>query len=380
MLLSLSLLVWSCWFFFLLYFFALEAVPAKMNHQVGRIDSDEEPAAAVVNTTCARRDLPMAPTALALGLVAGVGGTETQALDALCGKLKARYAAMTSLPPCVPAVVTFCVGGRTFAVSRTVIEKDPESLLFLLTLKHFTPTAFPLSSHLSSPDTLAERSCSEEVSTKRSFGMPPSPRAITLPDNSPELFAMLLNMLRGYRNAIPGEWMECCRDEATYYGLESSWNARFHVLPEPYYFRNPLHNSKILSDSVLGVASDFLTAGEHHIDFSVVQCDRVGVGVISTASGSLEELGPQAQDGTSGAFYWNDGKLSFYVGEPRMLETGFPFPAGALIRVIFDADERITRWIVNGEYCVAMERLPAGRHYAFASIASRTSQVTIVPL
>ena len=165
---------------------------------------------------------------------------------------------------------------------------------------------------------------------------------------------MLLNMLRGYRNAIPGEWMECCRDEATYYGLESSWNARFHVLPEPYYFRNPLHNSKILSDSVLGVASDFLTAGEHHIDFSVVQCDRVGVGVISTASGSLEELGPQAQDGTSGAFYWNDGKLSFYVGEPRMLETGFPFPAGALIRVIFDADERITRWIVNGEYCVAM--------------------------
>jgi hypothetical protein len=338
-----------------------------MNHQRHRVESDEEPPAAVGEAVAAGLHvLPVAASA-PLDPTTTIRGTESLALDELWGKLKARHTAMTSLPPCVPAVVSFCVGGVNFAVSRAAIEKDPGSLLFLLTLEHYTPSV-PVSGGRSSHQTAVAETSGAAAST-----------AVVVPERSPEVFGMLLNMLRGYRNAIPAGWMECCREEAAYYGLETSWNARFHVLPQPYYFRNPLHNSKIVSDAVLGVASDFLTYGEHHIDFSVVQCDRVGLGIISTTSGSLEELGPQAQDGSNGAFYWSDGKLSFYVGEPRVVESGFPFPAGALIRLVFDADERIIRWIVNGDYCVAMERLPAGRQYAFSCIASRSSQVTIVP-
>lgn len=335
-----------------------------MHQQVRRIDSDEEPPAAVGHGQVAVRSIPMPPTAPAFAVVATVGGSESQALCALSAKLQARYAAMVSLPSVVPAVVSFCVGGRPFAVSRGLVEKDPSSLLFVLALQHYAPHCSP------------QPLLSPAVQPRLDDG---DADVIALPERSAIPFAMLLNLLRGYRNAIPPEWMDCCREEAAYYGLERSWNARFSVLPTAYYFRNPMRCSKMLSEAVLGVASDFLTTGEHHIDFSVVQCDRVGVGVISTASASLEELGPQTQDGSNGAFYWNDGKLSFYLGEPRMVETGFPFPAGALIRVHFDADARIIRWVVNGEYCVAMERLPAGRYYAFSTIASRSSQVTIVP-
>ncbi|KPA74603.1 hypothetical protein ABB37_09227 [Leptomonas pyrrhocoris] len=349
-----------------------------MNQQASRFDSDEETPAAVTNAAASSVNTLLPSSDLPRDLTYAMNGKEESlALDELCSKLKARYEAMTSLPSCVPAVVSLCVGGKNFSVSRALIEKDPGSVLFVLTLEHFAPSSsrFRSTSASSLRGGKRDRGDVECAASKAA-----AETAIAVPERIPETFGMLLNMLRGYRNAIPVEWMDACREEAAYYGLEGSWNARFHVLPTPYYFRNPLHSSKILSDAVLGVASDFLTSGEQHIDFSVVQCDRVGVGVISTTGGSLEELGPQTQDGNNGAFYWNDGKLSFYMGEPRMVETGFPFPAGALIRVVFDADERIIRWIVNGEYCVAIERLPSGRRYAFSSIASRSSQVTIVPL
>ncbi|KPI84326.1 hypothetical protein ABL78_6611 [Leptomonas seymouri] len=348
-----------------------------MHQRTGGFDSDEEPPAAVVDATASRTNAVASPLLFPYSPTATMMERESHEIDELCSKLKARYEAMTSLPPCVPDVVSFCVGGKNFAVSRALIEKDAGSLLFLLTLEHYTPSVSRL---LRTSAPARANRIDARGTDKRRESNTAAERPIALPEKNPEVFGMLLNMLRGYRNAIPVEWMDCCRDEAAYYGLESSWNARFHVLPGPYYFRNPLHNSKMLSDSVLGVASDFLVSGEHRIDFSVVQSDRVGVGVISTIGGKLEELGPQTQDGSNGVFYWNDGKLSLYVGEPRMVETGFPFPAGALIRVVFDADERIVRWIVNGEYCVAMERLPPGRQYAFSSIASRSSQVTIVPM
>lgn len=346
-----------------------------MNQQVSRVDSDEEPPAAVTKVAGLGHDWSVPFGSPTLDTPTTMIGTESRTLDELSGKLKARYEAMISLPSCVPTVVSFCVGGKTFAVMRDLIEKDPGSLLFLLTLHHYTPSSVSHQRSSFMQATQCENGTTADAPTLDAA----AETAILVPEKSSAPFAMLLNLLRGYRNAIPPDWMECCRDEAVYYGLEKSWNARFDVLPEPHYFRNPLHSSKMLSDAVMGVASDFLTAGEHHIDFSVAQCDRVGVGVISTESGSLGELGQQTQDGSNGAFYWNDGKLSFYLGESRMVETGFPFPAGALIRVVFDADARIVRWVVNGEYCVAMERLPPGRKYAFASIASRSSQVTIVP-
>lgn len=343
-----------------------------MNHHTRCADSDEEPPAAAAHLTILGSSALVPSAAVRPDVTALLSGTESQMLDELSHKLSTRYKAMTSLPPCVPAVVSFCVGGKNFALSRTLIEKDPGSLLFMLALEHYAPST--CHSCRASTDSFTGREDAEE-GVAEAAGI-----TIALPERSPTVCAMLVNMLRGYRNAIPVEWMDCCKEEAVYYGLESSWNARFHALPEAYYFRNPLHNSKMVSDSMLGVASDFLTSGTHHIDFSVAQCDRVGVGVISTTGGGLAELGPQAQDGINGAFYWNDGKLSLYITEPRMVETGFPFPTGAIIRVIFDADARIIRWMVNGEYCVAIERLPEGQQYAFGSIASRSSQVTIVPL
>lgn len=324
-----------------------------------RVDSDDEPPAAAAATAVAVHSRPVvlphgvasatAPrTQHALALVCS---RESDSLTELYVQLKHRYDGLSALPRAVPSVVSFCVGGRAFAVSRALLEKDPGSLLFALTAQHYSGLAVA-----------GDAPCG----------------AVLIPNRNAQLFGMLLNLLRGYRTAIPEGWMEVCREEAAYYGLLGSWNARFHVAATQYYFRNPMRNSKLASEAVLGVASDFLTAGEHHIDFCVSQCDRVAIGLISSSALTPEEPGTQLHDGHHGAFYWNDGKLSFYLGEPRIVETGFPFPAGAVIRVAFDADERIARWVVNGEYCVAMERLPAGRQYAFSSIAARTSQVTIV--
>lgn len=337
------------------------------------MDSDEEPPAAVANafSTTVARGVSSSVISRPL-LPSGVGcRRESDSLAELCARLKRRYEGLSRLPPQVPPVVCFCVGGKDFAVSRALLEKDPGSLLFSLARQHFCST----SSATGAADASARgRKRSRDGSDERMTNA-----VVSIPERNARLFGMLLNLLRGYKNAIPEDWMDSCREEAAYYGLSGLWNSRFHITSSQYYFRNPLHNSKLISDAVLGVASDFFSTGQHHIDFSVSQCDRVAVGMISSNVGSSEDLATPPHDGNNGAFYWNDGKLSFYLGEPRVVETGLPFPAGAIIRIIFDADERIVRWIVNGEYCVAMERLPAGRQYAFSSIAARSSQVTIVP-
>ncbi|KAG5471864.1 hypothetical protein LSCM4_03424 [Leishmania orientalis] len=336
------------------------------------MDSDEEPPAAAANAVCTTvaRGAPSSVISHP-GLPSALGcSRESDSLAELCAGLKRRYESLSTLPPQVPPVVCFYVGGRNFALSRALLEKDPGSLLFSLAAQHYCRIASAtVSANASARGRKRCREVDDEIVADS---------VIAIPGRNARLFGMLLNLLRGYKNAIPEDWTDSCRDEAAYYGLLGSWNTRFHIASSQYYFRNPMHNSKLVSDAVLGVASDFFSTGQHHIDFSVSQCDRVAVGMMSSNAGSAEELGMPPHDGNNGAFYWNDGKLSFYLGEPRVVETGLPYPAGAIIRVIFDADERIVRWIVNGEYCVAMERLPAGRQYAFSSIAARNSQVTIV--
>ncbi|KAG5471531.1 hypothetical protein LSCM1_01625 [Leishmania martiniquensis] len=336
------------------------------------MDSDEEPPAAAANavpTTVAREASPLVIPLPGLA-AAPRCRRESDTLAELCAGLKRRYESLSTLPPPVPPVVGFCVGGKRFALSRALLEKDPSSLLFSLAAQHYCS---PLPGKVS-----ADASARGRKRCRGVDGEMTADSVIAIPGRNARLFGMLLNLLRGYRNAIPEDWIDACRDEATYYGLLGSWNARFHIASSHYYFRNPMHNSKLVSDAVLGVASDFFSTGQHHIDFSVSQCDRVAVGMMSSSPGPVEELVTPLHDGNNGAFYWNDGKLSFYLGEPRVVETGLPYPAGAIVRIIFDADERIVRWIVNGEYCVAMERLPAGRQYAFSAIAARSSQVTIV--
>ncbi|GET91316.1 hypothetical protein, conserved [Leishmania tarentolae] len=337
------------------------------------MDSDDEAPAAIVTSfgTTGARAVPSSviPRPL-LSPVVGFSG-ESDSLAELYVRLKQRYEGLSKLPPHVPPVVCFRVGGKDFAVSRALLEKDPGSLLFCLAKQHYCG--------ILSANGAADTSGRGRKRSRGDNGEMSTDPVISIPERNARLFGMLLNLLRGYRNAIPEDWMDSCREEAAYYGLSGLWNARFHITLSQYYFRNPLHNSKLISDAVLGVASDFFSTGQHHIDFSVSQCDRVAVGMISSSVGSAEDLATPPHDGNNGAFYWNDGKLSFYLGEPRVVETGLPFPAGAIIRIIFDADERIVRWVVNGEYCVAMERLPAERQYAFSSIAARSSQVTIVP-
>ncbi|KAG5497750.1 hypothetical protein JKF63_04017 [Porcisia hertigi] len=335
------------------------------------MDSDEEPPAAAANTfsTTAVRAVSSSviPPALLASTVAY--NCELDSLTELSAHLKQKCEDLSTLPPQVPPVVSFCVGGSHFAVSRPLLEKDPGSLLFFLATLHYCGAVS--AENAADPSVCARTRISGEAE-------PMAESVIEIPCRDARLFSMLLNLLRGYKNAIPEDWMDSCREEAEYYGLTGSWNTRFHITPSKYYFRIPLHSSKLVSDSVFAVASDFFTTGQHHIDFSVSQCERVAVGMIGSNVGFGEELDPPPLDGSNGAFYWNDGKLTFQLGESRIVETGLPFSAGAILRIIFDADERIVRWIVNGEYCAAMERLPAGRQYAFSSIAARSSQVTIV--
>lgn len=296
-------------------------------------------------------------------------------MDPMTEALQARCAKLSVLHRNVPEIVPFIVGGVFFAVGRAILEKDPGSVLFLMAYDHYRPRKsqrFPHGAGKGGRKRSRAEAAAEDAELTQL-------EEISIPDKNPLIFGMLLNMLRGYKMAVPEEWIEHCREEAMYYGLRRSWNTCFRITPEEYFFRNIGKSTRLQCDTTVALASSFFSSGEHHIDFSVVKCDRVGVGLMSVPCGSAIDVTEKTSEGHGGTFYWNDGRITIDITRTRTHEAGFLYPSDAIIRVYFDADDRIVRWTVNEEYCVAMERVPEGRLYAFCVIASQHSQVNILP-
>lgn len=311
------------------------------------MDSDEEAGAA---SSAHEIDTPLQERTPAFEHpVSHVASSLRKARNALC-----------KLPSEVPEIVTLKVGGQLFSVSRSILEKDPQSLLFILVCQFYVAHETP------KRDRAPKRARAEG---ERQM-MP-----IEIPERDPKIFGMLLNMLRGYVNAIPAEWKEACCKEAEYYGITASWNERFGNR-RPYAFQILTCKRKLLSEAVYGVASEYFTSGEHFIDFGVVKWDRVALGVISSDADIESREDPLDTFGC--AFYWNDGRVSSFFSSLVMFNSNVALSEGRVVRVVLDASENTVKWMWDDVTTIAMLRLPRDKTFAFCTLCWHNSQVNIL--
>lgn len=316
------------------------------------MDSDEEAGAAASNSREVDTSLEVSATAF------------EQRISHVTASLKKARNVLCKFHNGVPEVVSVKVGGQLFSVSRSVLERDPQSLLFILVCQSYTARDTPKKGR----SLKRARAVTEEEEAKK---MVP----IEIPERDSKVFGMLLNMLRGYVNAIPVEWKEACYKEAVYYGLTASWCERFGN-HRPYAFQVLTCKRKLLSEAVYGVASEYFTSGEHFIDFGVVKWDRVALGVISSDADIESREDPLDTYGC--AFYWNDGRISSFFSSLAMFNSSVALNEGRVVRVILDASENTVKWMWDDVTTIAMLRLPRDKTFAFCTLCWHNSQVNIL--
>ncbi|EPY27758.1 hypothetical protein STCU_05580 [Strigomonas culicis] len=274
--------------------------------------------------------------------------------------LKKTRNALCKLHSGVPEVVTLKVGDQVFSAQRSLFEKDPQSLLFILVCQSYA------AHDTDKKNRPLKRTKPEETKSQPS---------VEVPERDPIIFAMLLNMLRGYDNAVPPEWKEACWKEAVYYGLTTSWYERYGNR-RPYAFQILACKRKLLSEAVYGVASEYFTSGEHYIDFYVVKWDRVALGVISSDADIESREDPLDTFGC--AFYWNDGRISSFFSSLVMFNSSVVLNEAHFVRVVLDASENTVKWMWDEVTTIAMLRLPKGKTFAFCTLCWHNSQVNIM--
>lgn len=281
----------------------------------------------------------------------------------------------------VPEVVTFEVGGEHFAVERSLIEKDPQSLLFVLANARFSPCA----KSETAPPRRRRRVEAAAATGDCSACDAPAVSAIAIPEKDPALFRKILNVVRGYKNAIPDDrWREACLYDVAFYGLQKSWYSLFPA-PEVRTFTVKTSPSFVTSATTCGLASPYYTTGQHVVTFAVALqgAEKVATGVETKDMDEVADGVSHAAHGEAfnRALYWNDGNVTSFFSAAQSFASGFPFKSSALTRVFLDADEGTVRWAVRGNDCVAMLRLPkrAGG-YAFCAISQKGARVDIVNL
>lgn len=253
------------------------------------------------------------------------------------------------LHPSVPEMVRFRVGDTLFATNRENLTKDPQSLLFVLANNHY------------------------RGNTQRdSADFAP----ISIPDKDPQVFGMLLNLLRGYPNPIPRDWLDACYNDAVYYGLTETWRRHYPVQTEQA-FHFPFSGSRLSSDLVLGVSSNPMSQGKHFTQFTISSGDRVGVGVITLDVCTNRSESTQLESREC-AVYWSDGRVTRNMDGEAKSEPTYQFTMPSTIRVYVDLDEGIIKWMLNDEFFVSMMRLPNDRKYLFCVFMSSNAQVSLL--
>lgn len=304
--------------------------------------------------------------------------------------MEGRKRQLSALHPSVPDVVVFAVGRERFAVAKGLLEKDSQSLLFALANRHYTrrtSNAPPEETDEPDPSPPRHRRKREDASADESLppcgAGEPCPSAICIPDKDPALFRRILNVVRGYKGAIPNDrWREACLCDVAFYGLEKSWNAVFPP-PEPHKFVVRTSPSFVTSAITCGLASPYYTEGQHVITFAVTMQapEKVATGVETRDSGEVADSVAHAAHGEAynRALYWNDGSVTHFFRAAQSFATGFPYKTSTLMRVFLDADERTVRWAIRGCDCVSMVRLPKREGgYAFCAVSQKGGRVDIV--
>ncbi|AAZ13467.1 uncharacterized protein TEOVI_000763400 [Trypanosoma equiperdum] len=298
------------------------------------VDSDEE--AAAVSTVVEQ----VAPYA------AAVTPTSNAWSERVVARLRSLQRELCNFNVALPDVVSFRVDGKDFCVRRELLLKDPQSVLFLMAVKHFQQHT-------------ADRGVEN---------------AIEVPCRNPMLFGMLLNLLRGYKNPIPEAYRDACYAEARFYGLLRSWSSRYAVVVEGPFCPLPC-SGRLFSDVVCATAGSYCRRGKYRITFNVLRCDTMAVGVISR---DKEKMWADSVDQWEGfALCWNDGRTVHNFGEAVMERTGVTYAANARIRVELDCDEGILSWCFLERQQMSVVRLPP-MSFAFVVVLARSSEVQIV--
>ncbi|KAH9600966.1 hypothetical protein LSM04_004190 [Trypanosoma melophagium] len=268
-------------------------------------------------------------------------------LTKVVNKLSGLQRELLEFDSSVPEIVHFCVDGKRFSVQREALLKDPQSVLFLMVTMHF----------------------------RQDSGKQHVDDVIEIPCRDAVLFGMLLNLLRGYKNAIPEVYREACCAEARFYGLQQSWESHYPV-PAAGPFRPLSCSDRLFSDVVCAAASPFYSSGLHIITFGVSRCDTAAVGVVAEGARlcSMESIG--RCEGL--ALYWNDGRVAHNFGALVAEKMGYTFPLNAVIKIELDCEESIVKWILSEDQCVAVVRLPPHTSYAFAAVAVKSTEVQIL--
>lgn len=299
---------------------------------------------------------------------------------------------LTKLNSSVPNVVFFDVEHQRFAVHKRTLEKDPQSLLFILVNNHFTP--YMASSTDSGPVKGRKRvklEASQSRLTEETNDCPShsslrdydSSRIIKIRNRNPEIFEKLLNFLRGYKSAIPLEWAEVCKIEAYFYGLQSSWNKSFSTIPKSHFSKTFSESSKqdtIHCDTLWTLIGEVMERGTHMTEFSTFG-DSVGFGVIHRAKNDYFAQGTFCS--RPNVFYCTDEKIR-KISENSAIHKIMDVKRSADnpldIRMSFDADDAIIRWdrfIGNGWCTAGIHHLTNEITYGFCVLSTPGAQVSI---
>ncbi|KEG14040.1 hypothetical protein DQ04_00661180 [Trypanosoma grayi] len=247
----------------------------------------------------------------------------------------------------VPVIVNFRVDGKMFSVHRDVLQKDPQSVLFLLAERLFC--------------------CGDD----RGRGSD----VIEIPSRDATLFGMLLNLLRGYRSPVPEAYREACYKEACFYGLQHSWKSRYPVASSGPFHPLPCGNT-LFADLVCAAASPFYSSGLHSIMFDVKRCETVAVGVV--AEGARLGSANDAINCEGFALFWNDGRVIHNIGRFVLDKASSSYTAGTKIKVALDFEEHIVHWTLPGERTAAVVRLPEGTKFAFVAVVMKASELQVI--
>lgn len=295
-------------------------------------------------------------------------------MNQVVSRTKRHHEELLTLGAAVPSIVAFEVGGRQLSVEKHLLEKDPQSLLFVLADRQY-----------STPD---DRRAKKRRTDNDQLGAAPQTSssgraAISIPEKDPDILARLLNVVRGYKSAVNGRgWKEACEQDVAFYGLQKSWEALFPSEENPQ-FAIKMHPSCISSALVCGVAGPYHAYGRHVVTFAVTLQgpEKIAVGVEAKDQNEDSNSMSHATRGEAynRALYWNDGSITTYFNVSKSMTSGFPYKSSAIIKIVLDADEGTLHWMTTASDCVAMIRLPKRKSgYAFCALSQKGSQINIV--
>lgn len=273
-----------------------------------------------------------------------------------------ELSALSRVPIGVPAVIQFNVGGEMFDVAITTLQKFPTSLLFRLACAAHSdpPESSPTILRVCGNNSNSSSSPLAPPREERAHGDVPSntvlrdQRGRIFIDRDPEVFRLLVNLLRGYKVPVPVpsslvDLFPQLVGDASYYGVSKALS---EALPEATLaqFSGPgsAEGGKALrAGTVVGVATPFFSSGLHCVRFLIERCDGViNIGVISEYVNDFS-VDFCTMPGCAG--YAHTGAIHYSFPCLKLDETQIAYDAECVVGVHLDFEKHYVKWTCNDQ-------------------------------